>query len=43
MYMMTDGSPTGIVRDYITFVLSIEGQQIVEDQGFIPIIGKRGD
>lgn len=43
MYMMTDGSPTGIVRDYITYVLSIEGQQIVEDQGFIPIIGKRGD
>jgi len=37
MIMMTDGKPSGLVREYINYILSSEGQQIVEEQGFIPI------
>ena len=37
MLVMTDGAPKGLEREFINFILSIEGQQIVRDQGFIPI------
>ncbi|MDF1532332.1 MAG: PstS family phosphate ABC transporter substrate-binding protein [ANME-2 cluster archaeon] len=37
MLMMTDGTPTGLEREFINFILSSEGQQIVRDEGFIPI------
>ncbi|PLW80486.1 hypothetical protein C0585_02210 [Candidatus Woesearchaeota archaeon] len=37
MTMVTDGKPQGIAREFINFILSDEGQQIVEEQGFIPI------
>ncbi|MGQ9731467.1 MAG: phosphate ABC transporter substrate-binding protein [Candidatus Zipacnadales bacterium] len=33
----TNGEPQGIVKQYIDFVLSDEGQKIVEEQEFVPI------
>jgi len=37
LYMITNGEPKGIVKDFIDFVLSEEGQRIVEEEGFVPI------
>jgi phosphate transport system substrate-binding protein len=35
LYMYTNGQPTGTVRSFIDFVLSADGQNIVEEVGFI--------
>jgi len=37
MIMMTDGAPKGLIREFINFILSSEGQGIVEKEGFISI------
>jgi phosphate transport system substrate-binding protein len=37
LYMFTNGQPTGAVKDFIDFVLSPEGQNIVEEEGFVKI------
>ncbi len=37
LHMYTDGEPTGLTKAFIDFVMSSEGQQIVADEGFIPI------
>jgi phosphate transport system substrate-binding protein len=37
LHMITDGQPTGLAEDFIKFVLSSAGQQIVADEGFIPL------
>lgn len=37
LYMYTNGQPTGAVKDFIDFVLSPEGQNIVEEEGFVKI------
>ena len=37
LFMYTDGKPKGLVKDFIKFVLSMEGQEIVEEQGFISL------
>jgi phosphate transport system substrate-binding protein len=37
LYMFTNGQPTGAVKDFIGFVLSPEGQNIVEEEGFVKI------
>ncbi len=34
--MITNGKPEGMVKKYIDFVLSPEGQKIVQQEGFIP-------
>jgi phosphate transport system substrate-binding protein len=36
LYFYTDGEPGGVVKDYIDWVLSPEGQRIVEQLDFIP-------
>ncbi|WP_081810142.1 PstS family phosphate ABC transporter substrate-binding protein [Candidatus Methanoperedens nitratireducens] len=38
MYMITNGAPKGLTKEYINFVLSRDGQRIVEEEGFISII-----
>ncbi len=38
LYMYTNGEPTGIVKDYLDWILSDEAQQIVEELGFVPAI-----
>jgi phosphate transport system substrate-binding protein len=37
LFMYTNGEPTGLVKAYIDFVLSAEGQAIVTEIGFIPV------
>ena len=37
LHMYTNGAPKGLVKRYIDFILSDEGQKIVEEQGFISV------
>jgi phosphate transport system substrate-binding protein len=37
LYMYTDGEPTGPLKDYLDWIVSPEAQQIVADQGFVPV------
>lgn len=37
LYKLTMGEPTGLVKDFLDFCLSPEGQKIVEQEGFIPV------
>jgi len=36
LYMYTNGEPTGIVKEYLDWIVSPEAQQIVADLGFVP-------
>lgn len=37
LFMYTRGQPTGIVKEYLGWVLSDEGQQIIKDKGYAPV------
>jgi phosphate transport system substrate-binding protein len=37
LYMITQGQPTGLTADYINFILSPAGQQIVANDGYVPL------
>ena len=37
LYFYTDGKPKGLAKEFIDFVLSTEGQKIVEEAGFVPV------
>ncbi|MBU7013540.1 MAG: phosphate ABC transporter substrate-binding protein [Theionarchaea archaeon] len=37
LYILVDGEPEGLARDFIDFILSDEGQSIVEEEGFVPV------
>jgi len=37
LYMYTDGQPSDALKDYLDWILSPEAQQIVADQGFVPV------
>lgn len=37
LYMYTNGEPTGVIKDYLDWILSTEAQQIVADLGFVPV------
>jgi len=37
LYLYTRGDPTGIVKDFLEYALSPEGQKIVRDTDFVPI------
>ena len=37
LYMFTSGTPSGLTKDYLDFLMSPEGQQIVEKEGFVPL------
>jgi phosphate transport system substrate-binding protein len=37
LYMYTDGEPTGVVKQYLDWILAEEAQQIVADLGFVPV------
>jgi len=37
LYMITQGQPSGLAKDFISFILSPDGQKIVQDQGFVPL------
>ncbi|MBK7318360.1 MAG: phosphate ABC transporter substrate-binding protein [Anaerolineales bacterium] len=36
LYMYTNGEPTGVIKDYLDWILSDEAQQIVAELGFVP-------
>lgn len=38
LYMYTDGEPTGIVKEYLDWILDVEAQEIVAELGFVPAI-----
>jgi len=38
LYMYTNGEPTGIVKEYLDWILSDEAQVIVAELGFVPVI-----
>jgi phosphate transport system substrate-binding protein len=35
--MVTLGEPTGLAEGFLDFIMSAEGQAIVEDEGYIPV------
>lgn len=37
LFMFTNGWPAGVVADFITFVVSKEGQELVRKEGFVPL------
>jgi len=37
LYMITNGEPSGLAEAFIDYVLSDEGQEIVAEEGFIPL------
>jgi len=37
LFMYTNGNPKGLVKKFIDFVLSLSGQRIVEDVGYVPL------
>ena len=37
LYMYTNGEPTGILAEYLEWILSAEAQQIVQNLGFVPV------
>ncbi|MEM4728720.1 MAG: phosphate ABC transporter substrate-binding protein [Thermoplasmata archaeon] len=37
LYFITKGEPRGLAKKFIEFVLSAQGQKIVQDEGFVPI------
>src|SRR5258706_9878 len=36
LYMYTDGEPSGVIKEYLDWILSDKAQQIVADLGFVP-------
>jgi phosphate transport system substrate-binding protein len=37
LYMITKGEPSGLAKDYLDFILSPDGQKLVQDEGFVPV------
>lgn len=40
LYMYTCGQPKGVIKDYLDWILSEEGQKIVAELGFVPLVPK---
>jgi phosphate transport system substrate-binding protein len=37
LFMYTNGSPDGLAKDFIDFIMSEQGQKIVQEAGFVPV------
>ncbi|MCK9594844.1 MAG: phosphate ABC transporter substrate-binding protein [Candidatus Omnitrophica bacterium] len=37
LFMYTNGKPSGLVKEFIDFILSDKGQQLVEEEGYVSI------
>jgi phosphate transport system substrate-binding protein len=37
LYVITNGQPSGLASDFITYILSTEGQKIVADEGYVTV------
>ncbi len=38
LYLFTRGQPTGLAKNFIDFILSPDGQKVVEEAGFVPLM-----
>jgi len=38
LYMYTNGEPTGVIKEYLDWILAPEAQQIVAELGFVPAL-----
>jgi phosphate transport system substrate-binding protein len=38
LFYYTDGEPEGLIKAFIDFALSDEGQALVESAGFVPVV-----
>ncbi|HEX5808797.1 MAG TPA: phosphate ABC transporter substrate-binding protein [Anaerolineales bacterium] len=38
LYMYTDGEPTGVIKEYLDWILDPEAQEIVAELGFVPAL-----
>jgi phosphate transport system substrate-binding protein len=43
LYMYTDGEPSGIVKEYLDWILASEAQEIVAELGFVPVSSEASD
>ena len=41
LFMYTNGTPKGLAKEFIDFILSPEGQKLVEEEGFVALSGKQ--
>jgi phosphate transport system substrate-binding protein len=39
LYCYTDGEPSGIVKEYLDWIMGSEGQALVKETGFVPLKG----
>jgi len=37
LYLITNGQPTGLANDFITYILGPDGQKIVADEGYVTV------
>jgi len=37
LHLYTDGEAAGVIADFINYCMSVEGQQIVEETGYVPV------
>jgi phosphate transport system substrate-binding protein len=37
LYVITNGQPSGLTNDFITYILSAEGQKIVSEEGYVTV------
>jgi phosphate transport system substrate-binding protein len=40
LFMYTRGQPAGVVKEYLDWILSDEGQKIIQDKGYAPAKGR---
>jgi phosphate transport system substrate-binding protein len=38
LFVVTDGAPSGLAKEFINFLMSSKGQQIISDEGLFPIV-----
>ncbi|MCM8823499.1 MAG: phosphate ABC transporter substrate-binding protein [Candidatus Omnitrophica bacterium] len=37
LFMYTNGAPQGLVKEFIDFIKSVQGQRLVDEDGFVPL------
>jgi phosphate transport system substrate-binding protein len=37
LFMYTNGTPSGLAKDFLAFIMSEKGQALVKEAGFVPV------